>query len=302
MAERGSPPDCSSGNCCSEIFYQVKPEEGKYISSWNDILNFYQSTEQELWRRRWIFRGQEDASWCLETSLERAIRRQLALPLDEEALRWEHKLLRQFQRIAPLYLAQSPDEKNWIEWLALLRHYGGPARLLDWTYSFYVAVFQAMQKADDGKHCAIWALDVDWWKKQVMDRLPELSKIRNEEDPHSRTEFELIRKLKEKKGIWPVNAFRLNERLHAQQGLFLMPLDVSHSFMDNLKHLAKPEEGRSHLWKIVIPTDLRKQCLVELQRMNIHNQSLFRGLSGLASDLENHMLMPEMFKDIEPKT
>jgi hypothetical protein len=84
-----------------------------------------------------------------------------------------------------------------------------------------------------------------------------------------------------------------------------MPLDVSHTFMDNLKDvlrdLENPEEGRTHLWKTIIPSKIRKQSMIELQRMNIQNQTLFRGLDGLASDLENQMLMPVLFKDIEPK-
>ena len=261
MAKGPYSPVCISGKCCSESCYLIKPEKERKIDSWDDILEFYKNSEQGPWGKRWIFRGHRDASWCLETTLERELNRQLGPCLDEEALRWEYKLLRQFQRIAPLYLPQPPAEQNWIEWLALLRHYGGPARLLDWTYSFFVAVFQAIEKADDGEDCAIWALDVDWWKEQVMNRIPELREIRKKEDPHSVEEFELIRTLKGRQGIWPVNPFRLNDRLHAQQGVFLMPLDVSHTFMDNLKNvlrdLKNPDEGRIHLWKTIIPSKIR---------------------------------------------
>ncbi len=305
MAQGLSSPDCKPGKCCSESWYLIKPEAGEKIDSWDGILKFYANSEQGPWRKRWIFRGHNDVSWCLETTLERAVRRQLKTSLKEEAERWEHKLTRQFQRIAPMHLTQPPGEQNWIEWLALLRHYGGPSRLLDWTYSFFIALFQALEKVEDGNDCAIWALDVDWWKKEVMDRIPELKAVRGKNDPHSTEEFELIRKMKGKLGIWPVNAFRLNERLHAQQGVFMMPLDVSCSFMENLKGVwkdaAKLQEGREHTWKIVIPSKIRKECLIELQRMNIQNQTLFRGLEGLARDLENQMLMDELFKDIEPK-
>jgi hypothetical protein len=35
--------------------------------------------------------------------------------------------------------------------------------------------------------------------------------------------------------------------------------------------------------------------------MYLNNQALFRGLSGLAADLENYILMPEFFVGIEPK-
>jgi hypothetical protein len=284
----------------------MKPESGEKIDSWDGILEFYRKSEQGQWRKRWVFRGHKDASWCLETTLERAVRKQLGTSLKEEAERWEHKLTRQFQRIAPMHLAQPPGEQSWIEWLALLRHYGGPSRLLDWTYSFLIALFQAVETANDTQDCAVWALDVDWWKRKVMEQIPELKDVRNKNDPHSREEFDVIRKMKGKLGIWPVNAFRLNERLHAQQGVFVLPLDVSSSFMENLKgslrDSGKPQDGRDHIWKIIIPSKIRKECLIELQRMNIQNQSLFRGLDGLARDLENQMLMPHLFEDIEPNT
>jgi len=287
----------------AEYYYDLKPRQGQTINSWNELLEFYQKSEAGPWKRRWIFGGEKDCSWRLETTLERAIHRQCELPLGKEAERWEYRLLRQFERIAPMFLSQPPGKDSWIEWLALLRHYGGPARLLDWTYSFLIAAFHAIEKSKDGHDSAICAIDVDWWKEETKKRIPELAKIREEKDPHSEAEYDLIRRLKGKKGIWPVNAFRLNERLQAQQGVFLMPLDVSHSFMDNLRALATPADARSHLWKIVISSSrpLRKQCLTELQRMNIQNQTLFRGLDGLAKDLENQMLMPELFQDIEPK-
>jgi len=287
----------------NDAYYDLKPEKDGKIDSWDDLLGFYRKSEGSSWKRRWVFRGEKDGSWKLETTLERAISRQCECSFDKEAERWEYRLLRQFQRIAPMFLPQPPGKDNWIEWLALLRHHGGPARLLDWTYSFLIAAFQAIEKSDDGQDSAIWALDVDWWKEEVMKQIPELAKIRGQEDPHSEAEFELLKTLKGRSGIWPVNPFRLNERLQSQQGVFLMPLDVSKSFMDNLINLASPTDARVHLWKIIIRSSrtLRKQCLTELQRMNIQNQTLFRGLDGLAKDLENQMLMPELFEGIGPK-
>lgn len=303
MVKSASQPCCVNGKCCSESYYEMKPEPGKTIDSWDALLNFYRSSERSPWKKRWIFRGHKDSSWCLETTLERAIRRQLGSSLDTEAINWEYKLERYFQRIAPMFLPEAPKEDNWIEWRALIRHYGGPARLLDWTYSFFVAVFLAMQEAKDDEHCAVWAYNVDWWKKRVVRRIPKLGKIVKAKNSKSEIEFNYLRKLKGKKGIWPVNPFRLNERLHAQQGVFLMPLDASSSFMENLRDLATPTVGREHLWKINLSCNktFRKECIAELQRMNIQNQTLFRGLDGLARDLENKMLMPEHFKDIEPK-
>ena len=44
-----------------------------------------------------------------------------------------------------------------MEWLALMRHYGAPCRLLDWTHTFWAAVFFAIEKATD--FCSVWVVD-----------------------------------------------------------------------------------------------------------------------------------------------
>jgi len=110
MVKSASQPRCIPGKCCSESYYEVKPEPGKTIDSWDAILNFYRSSERSLWKKRWIFRGHTDTSWCLETSLERAIRRQCGSVLHTEAKNWEYNLERYFQRIAPMFLSEAPKE------------------------------------------------------------------------------------------------------------------------------------------------------------------------------------------------
>lgn len=288
-------PECVRGKCCSESLYDVKK-----INSWEALRDLYYKCEDRIWKRRWIFRGHQDSTWCLMTPLEKVLRKRFKYDL-QKAKRWECRLLRQFMRIAPMFLTQPPDKKNWMEWLALLRHYGGPTRLMDWTYSFWIAVFFAVEKAENGKSCAVWALDVDWAIRRVRENIPALDKILKKEGSNSQAEFDFIFRSKKEAGIWPVNPFRLNERLHAQQGLFLLSMDATRGFMDNLHALDSSNQGSKHLCKITIECDepLLSLCLSELQRMNIHSQTLFRGLGGLARDLENQILMPHLFQGIE---
>lgn len=301
MVKNPSEPCCVEGKCCSESYYEVKPHPGKAIDSWDDLYSFYRDAEAR-WNKRWIFRGHGDISWCLESSLERAIRRQIG-KLDKKAAEWEYLLERDFRRTAPTLLVDAPNEANWIEWRAIIRHYGGPTRLLDWTYSFFVAVFLAMQDRKDHEICSVWACDVDWLKKCAKRRFPVLKRLVEAKNSKSEAEFKYLSKLKWKKGIWPVNPFRLNERLHSQQGVFLMPLDMSSSFMQNLRSLDKPKVAREHLWKINLSCNkkFRKECIGEFQRMNLQNRNLFPGLDGLAKDLENKMLMPEHFGGIKAR-
>lgn len=79
-----------------------------------------------------------------------------------------------------------------------------------------------------------------------------------------------------------------------------MPLDATRGFMENLRPLDRTNEGPQNLFKIVIACDkpLRTNSLTELQRMNISSQTLFPWLGGLASDLENQMLMDHPFQGI----
>jgi len=87
----------------------------------------------------WIFRGQPNSKDQPRPSLERLAEKFSisfgTLPELESAL------LRHFNRQAHLYVANLPKDEDTIEWLALMRHYGAPTRLLDWTFSFFVGLF-----------------------------------------------------------------------------------------------------------------------------------------------------------------
>ena len=65
----------------------------------------------------------------------------------------------EFQRRAHHYLNDVPPLGECIEWLALIQHYSGPTRLLDFTHSPYVAAFFAMEKAEHD--AVVWAIDTD---------------------------------------------------------------------------------------------------------------------------------------------
>jgi hypothetical protein len=112
------------------LFCEYKPE------TWRDARELMYSLSS------WVFRGQSDASWKLETTLERAAR------LNGVDIRKipdvENLVLKQFQRRASQYLPNAPDDENLLEWYSLIQHHGGPTRLLDLTHSFYVACFFAV--------------------------------------------------------------------------------------------------------------------------------------------------------------
>jgi hypothetical protein len=89
--------------------------------------------------------------------------------------------------------------------------------------------------------------------------------------------------------VWPINPFRLNERLRVQQGAFLLQGDISKPFLANLRalHVGATE----NILRIVIPGALRIQALRHLWSMDISRAALFPGLDGFARSLGvNHSL------------
>ena len=113
------------------------------IQNWNDLIKMYKGDDGEkgLAEHGWIFRGHKKSEWCLKSSLERALD-DFDLEL-EKALRIEGGLLRQFKRQLHHFGVPAPEDDDIMEWFTMMQHYGAPTRLLDWTHSFFAALYFA---------------------------------------------------------------------------------------------------------------------------------------------------------------
>jgi hypothetical protein len=253
--------------------------EPRIASDWNDLVKLH----EDLARRspRWVFRGHSQVDWELESGLERAIRRFDTDGMSIEDI--EAGLVRQFARRAHHYLSDLPKRDAWVEWLALMQHHGAPTRLLDFTYSFYVALFFALEDAAPDRPCALWALSVDWSDaavQQVVDGgLWQIynGQDRNIEQDGTFKEFFASRR----KMVFAINPYRLNPRLSIQQGIFLSPGDITTSFVENLAALG-PANGSLIKCEIRLARKDFQDCVQRLTRMNMTRTSLFPGLDGFA--------------------
>jgi hypothetical protein len=183
----------------------------------------------------WHFRGQADAQWELATSIERATRP----PANRMFLGTiEGNFIYEFRRRAHHYLASPPGDKALLEWLALLQHYGCPTRLLDFTHSFYVAAFFAVERATGD--AAVWAIN----QKKLNVAGDAIVKRRSSSSGDlgiydwNRRNIEVaeshIGTEKQMNLVVDVEPERLNERVSIQRGNFLFPCNIGASFMDNL--------------------------------------------------------------------
>lgn len=225
------------------------------------------------------------AKWELSTSLERCCERQRFTGKECPAL--ERELLREFKRAYHHYSQHIPEKQAPIEWVALMQHHGAPTRLLDCTYSIYVAAYFALEGADCD--CAVWAINAPWALRQSVSAFSSVGK---DATPLQTPTTEAHEQISEgllffepfAKVAVPLTPFRLNERLRTQRGTFLVPGDVTAPFMDNLCALGGYDEMQNVV-KVVIPYELHRCGLEQLYSMNISRHSLFPGLDGYAQSL-----------------
>jgi hypothetical protein len=271
-----------------------------HLETWKQVREFYQdffgSKDEVL-----VFRGHGSSEYILKSTLERTIEE---FGLDfSMAYQYEKILLRRFRGSAHLYDQSMPEEEDILGWWALMRNYGAPTRLLDWTYSFFVAAYFALESAsgENAKkpsHPAIWALKSEGWSRVVHEGLNI--------DFDKREPIDSDPKLFQKHFFspgghpiplsCPVNPLRLSQRHTVQQGIFLCSTSSNIPFINAFK--ATREKGAPKPVKIIINNGARKDGLHDLYRMNINRASLYPGLAGFAESLRFNLAKPEVFRTI----
>jgi len=231
------------------------------LKAWKDIRKYS--------KHGWLYRGHREADWELKSSFERCCQRHNIEPGKRREL--ERRLFREFRRTYTLYAKHTPLSNSIIEWLSLMQHYGAPTRLLDFTYSIYVAAYFATEEADG--ESAVWALDAKWVRQRAHSLLgaagksgPFFDSMPKGEPFEQRDEEQASKLFLEApyaRACWPINGFNLNERLIIQRGAFLVCGDIRHSFMDNIIPLMEPGAD-AHVLKIVIPRKVGRQAIKEL--------------------------------------
>lgn len=276
-----------------------------------DIKNekvFFKKLQENLKKdEQWIYRGHSDCSWNLETTLERALKDfggkkgRLAKKSYEEV---ESGLIRYFQiKSKNIEGINFPDRGDYPGWISLMQHYGAPTRFLDWTYSFPVACFFAVEKAKG--QCSIWALSHEWLigKARALfekeNRESDWKLLHERQKADKRKVFNSIfRGGKSVSFVYPLNPFYLNQRSSIQQSISLCPGKICRSFEENLYDMLKNYESEleKNCLHFRIPDDLelRKRILQMLIRNNVTRESLFPGLDGLGGSLRALLSKPEI--------
>ena len=186
--------------------------------------------------RSFVFRGQENSAWSLSTSIERQKKIGYGIYNYSTDEKW---MVDEFSRKYQLYCDHKIKDKNWFEYLALMQHFGAPTRLLDFSYSIYIASYFAT--INSNSNCSIWAIN-NFALKRAFEKSADIKYGTLLKDQVNDDMIGYVNSFIGKFGdnisqraVLPVIPKHFSERLSKQQGLFLIPSDSNCSFMKNLK-------------------------------------------------------------------
>ena len=145
-----------------EVISEIKPIP---IRSIGEMIGVLIEMEAHLGKILW-YRGHKLARWHLEPTIWR----------DYEP-RDERNFAHRFRSKAAIGMDNAPEYENLAHWIALMRHYGLPTRLLDWSRSPLIALYFALEylleKAKvSPENSVVWVLD-----PHRMNKLAKVKKV-----------------------------------------------------------------------------------------------------------------------------
>jgi FRG domain len=229
-----------------------------FADAWNEDLG--------LFRSRHAYRGVSDAALGLRSALARRGGGQ----------ELERQLMRAFRK----YAAQDavPHDTDW-DWLALGQHHGLPTRLLDWTYSPYVALhFVTQNMARYDRDGVVWC--VDYTRAHELLPQPLRSALVQEGADVFTTELlgSAAPALADLEGelVLFVEPPSFDARIVNQYALFSVVSPAETELDEWLA--AHPELTR----RVVVPAELKWEVRDKLDQANVTERVLFPGLDGLS--------------------
>jgi hypothetical protein len=247
----------------------VELQELLFEGSWNELLHRFRPTL--------AFRGTPDASYDLATGLNRR---------GGDYSRQEHVMLRAFRKYARG--TSNPCDTLW-DWLALAQHHGLPTRLLDWTFSPYVALhFLTEDPALYGLDGVVWCVDY----RETNRHLPRPLKQQLQTEGADVFSAEMLAEVAPSLSVFnqltrrPFVLFfeppSLDERIVNQFALFSVMNDASSRLNEFLQHEKKGVR------RLVVPARLKREVRDKLDQANITERVLFPGLDGLSRWLRRY--------------
>jgi hypothetical protein len=275
-----------------------------------NVTNFeeFAAPLDEMEHRYWVFRGHGSIDWRIEPTLARYFRSHRENIRDSSLYPREADSIAKFRRSAHLHLKHQPGKEDELGWLAVMQHFGAPTRLVDFTYSPYVALFFALEGAAPrvqfGERLSKAELDARYLPFDVhavhsKSVRAHTKRILGREGPPASKDYRIGRGTGQTKkfvsffeGDWQ------NQRQVAQQGLFMVPskidLDIE-QFLHGCPSESKSFSNTSwFVFRFPGGREWYNSLVTRLLRANVTAEAIFPGLDGVARSLAMRLYEPRI--------
>jgi len=254
----------------------------KVVGSWEELCEevYHDSWKPQMGRYRsdFAFRGLSDSSYELKNSFLRNCGSRPEL---------EYHMLRNFRKYSMSKDAQL-SSSFWRS-LVIAQHHGLPTRLMDWTYSPFVAMHFATANTEkfdiDG---VIWKVDFVRANRMICEPL----KSRLTEEKCNAFTVEMLEESL-------MSLSDLDTKMKGTQLIFFEPPSLDQRIVNQFAFFSVMSSPTAILdeWlinhpelfrRIIIPKELKWEVRDKLDQANITERVLFPGLDGLAHWLKRH--------------
>ncbi len=273
----------------------------------NNLMHFVNLIDNNAklteFEQPFYFRGQANSSWTLKPKMTRILE---GMKQEEEALKYEYQAFEYFRERVHLYIPKTsiPLDDTY-ECLCLMQHYSAPTRLLDWTTSFWVALYFSVfeiivdpTKPSEEVDGAVWivptqsmwsAMEIDQpkrdWKK-ILSSMQDFIKFGTSEALPTLTHT-YRSDLKSERVTIQRGVFTFNEKLDCDQANV-----IGTALMQRY-----PNDKAKQLCKLIITSEQKKHFRRHLTKLNVSAATLFPGIDGLGKSItEILQVQRETFK------
>jgi hypothetical protein len=245
------------------------------IGSWRELDDAIGDLRGDRVHSPWVFRGLARSSYSNVSSLAR---------LGDDFRSLERHLIRNFRKYAH---RERPGPALW-DWLSLAQHHGLPTRLLDWTFSPFVAAHFATATSPDHE-AIVWGVDCEAAHAELPADLRAALRAEGalvfttELLAHHAPTLEALDALTEDE---PFVLFfeppSLDDRIINQSAVLSAISDPTHQMDDWMED----HPHAWHAWRIT--REAKSEIRERLDQGNVTERVLLPGLDGLAAWLRRY--------------
>ncbi|WP_199088536.1 FRG domain-containing protein [Bosea sp. ASV33] len=257
------------------------------VNSWNELNDelFKDTFNPSIsrFRSNFAYRGLNKSSYKLENGIIR---------MGKPYPNMEKNLIKQFKKYAHDRVVERDTEWHW---LSIAQHHGLPTRLLDWTYSPFIALhFATSSMADFGHDSAVWKVNFaevhELLQEEHKQKLNALGSQIFSADVLADTIRDIDVLSSKHSSNFDIAVFfeppAIDDRI-VNQFAYFSALSDPYLAMDDWLN-KQYVSGKVTISRIIIPSGLKWEVRDKLDQSNINERVLMPGLDGLCQWLQRH--------------